>query len=138
MFASSVQFFFKSLDVRFHFNSETLFLRSLADGSSVWRTLPPSQHAMSLRRPLKVSYREPSRDTQGTNTKADNLIRKCSLEAIVLVLHSYFWFLREEQIFKSSKWDIHGTSTGPSAGHPGDQIMGYFRDVLGTTVKHVF
>ena len=32
----------------------------------------------------------------------------------------------------------HGTSTGPSAGHPGDQIMGYFRDVLGTTVKHVF
>ena len=67
--------------------------------------------------PLKVlmsrTYRGPSEDSQQTNTKMDDLMKKLLLDAIVLVLHIYSCFLQEGQIFKNSKWgrpqDVYGT-----------------------------
>ena len=67
-----------------------------------------SRHMTSRGCPLKVlmsrTYRGPSRDSQGTNTKTDDLMKKLFLEAIVHVLHISNCFLQEEQIFKISKW----------------------------------
>ena len=68
-------------------------------------------HQAGIRRPEDVSesplkvlmsrtYREPSRESQETNTKIDDLIKKTFFTAIVLVLHTYSYFLQEEQIFK--------------------------------------
>ena len=67
-----------------------------------------SRHMTSRGCPLKVlmsrTYRGPSRDSQGTNTKTDDLMKKLFLEAIVHVLHICTCFLQEEQIFKIFKW----------------------------------
>ena len=74
--------------------------------------------------PLKVltsgTYRGPSRDPQGTNTKTDDLIKIFFSEVKVLALYMYFCFLQEEQIFKSSKW-----------GRPRDVYRTQFLDGLG-------
>ena len=59
------------------------------------------------------TYRGPSGGSQGTNTKIDDFMKKKNSEIIVLVLHICFYFLQEEQIFKSSKWErpqnVYGT-----------------------------
>ena len=82
------------------------------------------------------TYRGPSGDSQGTNTKTDDFMKKLFFRKIrVLVLHIYFCFLKEEQIFKSSK---RGRLRDPVAGCPWDQMMGHSRDVCGTSAKHVF
>ena len=58
--------------------------------------------------PLKVltfgTYRGPSANFQGANTKINELMIKFILELIVLVLHVYSCFSQEEKILKSSKW----------------------------------
>ena len=81
------------------------------------------------------TYSGPSGDSQGTNTKTDDLMKKLFLEAIVLVLLIYVCFLQEEPIFKSSK---AASPQDPVARRPGDQMMGRFRDVHGMLVKHDF
>ena len=55
--------------------------------------------------------------------------KKSFLEGISLVLDTYSCFLQEEQILKSSNW---GHSWDLVAGHPGDQIIGSFRDISQT------
>ena len=88
--------------------------------------------------PLKVLtswiYRGPSGDSWETNTKLDDLIKKkVFLDAIILVLHIYYRFLQEKQIFKSAKWkrpgDIYGT-------HLWDVPDTKWSDVLGTSAGH--
>ena len=78
-------------------------------------------------------YRGPSGDSWETNTKLDDLIKKVFLDAIILVLHIYYHFLLEKQIFKSSKWErprnIYGT-------HLWDVPGTKWWDVLGTSARH--
>ena len=57
------------------------------------------------------------------------------LDAIVLVLHVYYCVLLEKQIFKSSKW---GRLQDPVMGRLGDEMIGRFEDVHGTSVIHAF
>ena len=68
-------------------------------------------HQAGIRRPEDVSksplkvlmsrtYREPSRESQETNTKIGDLMKKKFFTAIILVLHTYSYFLQEGQIFK--------------------------------------
>ena len=75
--------------------------------------------------PLKVltsgTSRGPSGDSQGTNTKINDLMKNWFLDAILLVLHIYFCFLLEKQIFKRSK-----------RGRPRDVNGTQFRDVTRT------
>ena len=66
-------------------------------------------------------------------------MKKCFLDAIVLVLHICYCFLLEKQICKSSKW---GRLRDPVAGRLGDQMMGRSGDVghtcfLNSTQKHI-
>ena len=100
-----------------------------------------TQHPEDI--PLKVltfiTCRRPSGNSQWTNIKIDDLMKKIFLEAIVLVLHIYSCFLQEEQTFKSSK---QGHLWDPVAGCPGDQLMGCSRDTshtcfLNSTCKHI-
>ena len=47
------------------------------------------------------AYMGPSRDSQGTNTKIDDIIKNIFLDAIVLVLHIYFcFFYRKNKYLK--------------------------------------
>ena len=69
-------------------------------------------------------------------------MKKVFLDAIVFVLHIYYCFLLEKQIFKSSKGgrprDAYGTSWGPNDGtfwgRPRDVGHIYF---LNSTQKHI-
>ena len=60
-----------------------------------------------------ATYRGPSGDSQGTNTKISDFMKKIFFRIISPCITYLFLFLQEEQIFKSFKW---GTSTGPSCG----------------------
>ena len=53
------------------------------------------------------------------------------LDAIVPLLHIYYRFLLEKQIFESSKW---GRLQDPVMERPGHQIMGRSEDARGTSV----
>ena len=59
------------------------------------------------------TYRAPSGGSQGTNKKIDDFMKIFFSEVMVLVLHICFYFLQEEQIFKSSKREcprnVYGT-----------------------------
>ena len=57
------------------------------------------------------------------------------LDAIVFVLHIYYRFLLQKQIFKSCKWE---RLWDPVAGRPWDQMMGRSGDVRRTLVIYVF
>ena len=82
------------------------------------------------------TYRGLSGDSQGTNAKIDDFMKKLFFRSIrVLLLHIWFCFLQEEQIFKSSK---RGRLRDPVAERPWDQMMGRSRDVCETSAKHVF
>ena len=96
------------------------------------------------RRPGDVPWRSPKgpnvRDLKGTfrgllgNQQKKLIIwwKKCFLDAIVFVLHIYYCFLLEKQIFKSSKWgrprDVYGTQLRDV---PGTKLW----DVLGTSAE---
>ena len=80
------------------------------------RTSPES----SLSVLMPGTYRGPSGDSQGTNTKTDDLMKKMFFRSNILALHIYSCFLQEEQIFKSSK-----------RGSPRDVYRTQLRDVLG-------
>ena len=79
--------------------------------------MKPSCHTKSRRRPLKfppkgpnVRYlREAFRERSGDNIKTNELKKKCFLDGIVI---SITVFLLEEQIFKTSEWNV--TSRGPN------------------------
>ena len=43
-------------------------------------------------------------------------MKKVFFRCNILVLHIYYCFLLEKQIFKIVNGDVHGTSTGPSSG----------------------
>ena len=80
---------------------------------------------------MSGTYREPSGDSQGTNTKTDDLMKKMFFRSNSLALHIYSCFLQEEQIFKT--WEqiflngeVQGTSTGPSCGTSWGTIDGMF------------
>ena len=78
--------------------------------------------------PLKVltsgTSRVPSGDSKGTSQRIDNLMKKCFLDVIFLVLHICYGFILVKQISKSSIctqlrdvpetrwWDVLGTSRG--------------------------
>ena len=68
--------------------------------------------------PLKVlisgTYKGPSGDSQGANTKLDGFEKNCFSEVIVLVLHVCFIFYRKSKYSKVLNGDVHRTSTGPS------------------------
>ena len=68
-------------------------------------------------------------------------MKKVFFRCNILVLHIYYCFLLEKQIFKIVNGDVHGTSTGrlrdPVAGRPRDQMMGRSGDVRRTSVIYV-
>ena len=105
----------------------------------------PSWHTVSSGCPLKVSYSPNARDLQGTfrlllgdQQKIDDLMKTVLLDAIVLVLHIYYCFLLERQIFKKSKCgrprDVPGTNDGMLWGCPWDVGHTCF---LKLTQKHI-
>ena len=110
--------------------------------AGTWRSGRPSFEGC-----LKVltsgAYMGPSRDSQGTNTKIDDIIKNIFLDAIVLVLHIYFcFFLQKEQIFKSFKWTSLRPSCGKSRGPNNGTFCGRPRGVsdicfLDSTHKHI-
>ena len=85
-------------------------------------------------RPRSVSWSSPKgpnvRDLQGTlrgpTKKWMIWLKKCFLDAIVFVLHIYYCFLLEKQIFKSSKW---GRLRDSVVERPGNQTMERSGDV---------
>ena len=91
-----------------------------------WRS--PAEHDIpetNSEGPLMVLMsgisRRHSGDSQGTNTKTDDLMKKRLLEAMFLVLHIYYCFLQEKQILKSSKRE-----------RPRDNCKTQLRDIPGT------
>ena len=118
--------------IRNYFRIEKIIIGNTQPAHDVPGTFPESL--------LKVltsgTYRGPSGDSQGTNTKIDDFMKKLFFRSIrVLVLHICFCFLQEEQIFKSSK---RGRLRDSVAGRPWNQMMGRSRDVCGTSTKHDF
>ena len=84
-------------------------------------------------------YKGPSGDSQGTNTKIDDFMKKLFLRSnSPCITYLFLFFTGRTNIQKF--WT--GTSTGrlrdPVAGRPWDQMMGRSKDVRGTSVKHVF
>ena len=69
----------------------------------------------SLNVPTSRNYRRPSGEPQGTNTKTDDLIKNCFLEAKVLVLHILVFYSKNKYSIVLN-WEVHGTSTKPSCG----------------------
>ena len=63
---------------------------------------------------MSGTYKGPSGDSQGANTKLDGFEKNCFSEVIVLVLHVCFIFYRKSKYSKVLNGDVHRTSTGPS------------------------
>ena len=61
-------------------------------------------------------------------------MKKVFLDAIVFVLHIYYYFYWKSKYSKVLKGDIHGTPMG----RPGDQMMGRSGDVRGMSVIYIF
>ena len=97
-----------------------------------------SHFPAGTRRPEDVPWRFPKgpnvRDVQETlrrpTKKLMIWLKKGFLDAIVFILHIYYCFLLEKQIFKSSKWgrprDVYGTQLRDVSGTE-------WWDVLGTS-----
>ena len=92
--------------------------------------------------PLKFltsgTYRVLSGNSQGTNTKIDDFVKKLFFGSnSPCITYLLLLFTRRTNIQKFQT----GTSTtcirDPVAGRPWDQMMGRSRDVRGTSVKHV-
>ena len=106
----------------------------------------PGRHTTSRGRPLpegplKVlasgTYRGLSGDSQGANSKSDNLIKKLFFRSnSPCITYLFLFFTGRTNIQKS----LTGTSTGrlrdQVAGRPGDQMMGCSRDLRGKSIKH--
>ena len=65
-------------------------------------------------KPTREITRDPQSTLSWTIQKLMILWKNCFSEVIGLVLLTWFCFLQEEQIFKSLKRDVDGTSTGLS------------------------
>ena len=101
--------------------------------------------------PLKVlmsgTSRGPSGDSQGTNTKIDDLMKKLLVRSNnPCFTHLFLFFTEKTNNSKGLNGDFHGTSTGPSCGTsrgPNDgTFWGCPRDVghicfLNSTHKHI-
>ena len=86
--------------------------------------VPRTSHEGSLSVLMCGTYRGPSEDFQGTNTKTDDLMKIMLFRSNSLALHIYSCFLQEGQIFKISKhgspkevyrtqlWDVWGPIDG--------------------------
>ena len=108
------------------------------------------QFPAGTRRPGDVPWRSPKgsdvRDLQGTFKGLIGDQQKiwwfhkkgCFLDAIVFVLHIYYFFLLEKHIQKFYMGMSTGRLRDPFAGRPRDQIMGLSGDVRGTFVIYVF
>ena len=97
--------------------------------------------------PLKVlmsgTYKGPSGESQRTNTKIDDFMKKLfSRSNSPCITYLFLFFYRKNHYSEVLNGDVHGTSTGrprdPVAGRPWDQMTGRSKDVRGTSVKHVF
>ena len=78
------------------------------------------------------NLRGPSEDSQWTDTKVDELMKKLCFRSKSLVLHIYSCFLQEREIFKNYKL------RDAVAGRPGDQMVGRSTDVRRTLVINFF
>ena len=85
------------------------------------RNVPGTSTKGTLKDLTSGTTRGPSGNSQGTNTRIHDLMKKLFLVAIVFGLHIYPCFLLEKQIFKCSKW-----------GRPWDIYGAQLRDVPGT------
>ena len=105
-----------------YINIEKIIIGNTQPAHDVLGTYPEDPSVLKVLKALTSgTYKGPSEDFQGTNTKIDDFLKNCFSEVIVLVLHICFCFLQEEQIFKSSKRgrprefygtklrDVHGT-----------------------------
>ena len=116
------------------------------------------QFPASMRRPGDVPWRSPkssdARDLQGTFKRLLGDQQKnwwfhqkrCFLDAIVFVLHIYYFFYWKNKYSKVLYGDVNWTSTGPSCGTSRGPNNGTFwgrpRDIrhicfLNSTQKHI-
>ena len=84
---------------------------------------------MSQRKTYKATYKGPSGDSQGTNTKIYDFMKKLFFISNSRCITYLFLFLEEEQIFKSSK---QGRLRDPIAGRPWEQMMEHSKNVRET------
>ena len=101
--------------------------------------VPRTSAEVTLKVVTSWTYRGPSGEHQETNTKTNDLMKKLFFRSNRPCI-TYFWlfFYRKNKYLKVLN---RGVFTGPSCwivGGPGDQMMGRFRDVCGTSIKHVF
>ena len=78
------------------------------------------------------TYRGPSEDSQWTDTKVDEFMKKLCFRSKSLVLHIYSCFLQERETFKNYKL------RDAVAGRPGDQMVGRSTEVHRTLVINFF
>ena len=108
--------------------SNAILPKSMANWSQTYSPDTRYNSPVGTWRPRNVSWRSPKgpnvRDLHGTlrgpTKKLMSWLKKCFLDAIVFVLHIYYCFLLEKQIFKSSKW---GRLRDPVAERLGNQMM---------------
>ena len=84
-------------------------------------------------------YKGPSGDSQGTNTKIDDFMRKLFFRSNSPYLTCLFlFFTRRTNIQNFWTRTFTGRLRDPVARPPWDQMMGRSKDIRGTSVKHVF
>ena len=86
------------------------------------RTSPES----SLSVLMPGTYRGPSGDSQGTNTKTDDLMKKMFFRSNFLHCISIPAFYRKNKYSKVLNGEVQGMSTGPSCGTSWGTIDGMF------------
>ena len=101
--------------------------------------VPKTSGKGPLKIPTSGTYREPSGDSQETNAKIDDLMKKLLFRSnSPRITHLFLSFTGRKNFQKFQT----GTSTGRRrdliAGRPGDQMMGRSRDVCRTSVIHLF
>ena len=97
---------------------------------------------MSPEGPLKLltsgTYRVLSGDSQGTNTKIYDFVKKLFFRSNrPCIIYLFLLFTRRTNIQKFQTGTSAKRLRDPVAGRPWDQMMGRSRDVRGTSVKHV-
>ena len=93
-------------------------------GPKIWNALSQPSHDVpgtSPEDPLQVltsgTYRGPSGDSQGTNTKTDDLMKNLFFRSNSPCIYiSIPVFYRKNKYSKVLNGDVHGTSAGPSCG----------------------
>ena len=101
--------------------------------------IPRTSYEGLIRVLTSGTYRRPSGDSQGTNTKTDDLmIKLCFRSSGPCITYLFLFFIGRRNIQKLETGTYTIRLWDPVAGRPGNQMIGRSRDIRKTSVKHVF